>query len=140
MRSIDIPHTTFHPDEGLATLEELCTYPTEITGYLAASEKVTLAEDGWIWVRKGYVFDYGSGPAIDDPAMVYASLIHDALYELMQAGQLPWSERKKADQLLRKMLRHAGASKLRAWYVYHAVRIGYPVMQAFRSDKDKQAV
>ena len=52
------------------------------------------------------------------------SLIHDALYQLMREKVLPQDVRDEADQILREICIQDGMSKLRAWWVYQAVKIG----------------
>lgn len=107
----------------VGVLRDTFVCQTPITGRLAAIHKVTLAKDGILWIREGYVWDFGSGPAIDTPEMIFASLAHDAFYDLMKAGQLPrGSTRKQVDDFFRLQLLQAGASPLRAWYCWAAVR------------------
>ena len=46
-------------------------------------------------------------------------LVHDALYQLMRLEELDYkTDRKYADQLLKKICRGDGMSAFRAWYVY----------------------
>ena len=52
------------------------------------------------------------------------SLVHDALYQLMRECVIEQSQRKIADEILRKICREDGMSKIRAWWVYQGVRIG----------------
>ena len=121
--AIRIPRTDYDPETGLATLKQAESRQTTIVGFVAATKNVLLGEDGMIFVSKGYVYDYGSGPAINNPSMVYASLIHDAFYDLLNEGELPWSQRKRADKLFRDMLLEAGSHPFRAAYAYAAVRL-----------------
>lgn len=95
---------------------------TDIEGYPAQTDFISVSDAGQMELANGYVWDFGSGPAIDTPEMIKASLVHDAWYELMTLGLVPWSVKKKADKLLRTMLLESGSSRLRAWYVYWAVR------------------
>ena len=97
-------------------------------------------ENGIMVVKKGYAWDGPSGPTIDDKTNIRASLIHDALYQLMRESWLSVvSYRKLADEELRfymrkdgfKMLRKTNKDtwfnrqwvKFRADYYYKAVRI-----------------
>jgi len=50
------------------------------------------------------------------------SLIHDALYQLMRQKLLDKKCRKQADKELRKACLKDGMSKIRAWWIYKAVR------------------
>ena len=120
---VRIPRTDYHPEAGLAKLTEPESRQTTIVGFTLALPHVLLAEDGMIFVSEGYIYDYASGPAINNPAMVYASLIHDAFYDLLKRGRLPQDQRKRADKLFRNMLLEAGASPIRAGYAYLAVRV-----------------
>lgn len=72
----------------------------------------------------GYAWDGPSGPAIASASFMRASLVHDALYQLMREGHLQLDpHRRAADLLLRRMCREDGMWALRAWWVYHAVRL-----------------
>lgn len=95
---------------------------TGIMGYAGTHELVAIGPTGLMTISKGYIWDFGSGPAIDTPEMIKASLVHDAWYDLMTAGAVPWSAKRNADKLLRIMLKEAGTGWLRRWYVYWAVR------------------
>lgn len=78
----------------------------------------------WLTVQAGYCWDGASGPAIDTANFMRGSLFHDVLYQAMREGQLDRKYRKKADQILRKICLEDGMSRIRAWWVYSAVRIG----------------
>jgi len=123
MSYIPIPRTDYDPNTGTAVLREMVERQTNVLGYTSATSNVLLAPDGLLMISPGFIFDYASGPAIDTPDMVYASVVHDALYVLMRVGQLPWAERKKIDKLFRDMLLEAGCPPFRAWYAYQAVRL-----------------
>jgi hypothetical protein len=100
-------------------------------------------------IHRGYAWDGASGPTFDDKTNMRASLVHDALYQLMREKLLSRSYRKYADELLRDMIiedafvilnkaqrkkkdtwlnreifkRKRALVKFRAWYYYQAVRI-----------------
>ncbi len=80
--------------------------------------------NGNLIIRKGYSWDGPSGPTIDTKNFMRGSLIHDALYQLMREGVLPQQLRKKVDNILQEVCIKDGMSKVRAWWVYHGVRIG----------------
>ena len=83
---------------------------------------VKLSADGPLFVKNGYAWDGPSGPTIDTPDFLRASLVHDALYQLMRERKLKTRRwRKPADQLLRDMCIEDGMSKVRAEYVYAAM-------------------
>lgn len=71
---------------------------------------------------KGYAWDGGSGPAIDNNPMLIASLQHDGFYQLIREGPLNIKFRKIADIIFRKKLIEYGSWKIRAWWCYFAVR------------------
>ncbi len=83
---------------------------------------LTLYPDGILIITKGYAWDGPSGPTIDTPSFMQASLVHDALYQLMREGLVDINYRKDADLLLYKIAREDGMWKLRALWTYWAVR------------------
>lgn len=87
---------------------------------------VSLGIDGTLTVRDGYSWDGPSGPTIDTKNFLRGSLFHDAVYQLMRLGLLPRDEasRERADALLRAHCLEDGMSRVRAWWVYHGLRIG----------------
>jgi len=50
------------------------------------------------------------------------SLVHDGCYQLMREKLLPARKRRPADELLRLICLEDGMSRVRADYVFHAVR------------------
>ncbi len=84
---------------------------------------IALNCEGRLEIRPGYAWDGPSGPAIDTKNFMRASLVHDALYQLMREQVLPQSARKAADDALRSICRTSGMCGFRAWYVYLAVRL-----------------
>ena len=77
--------------------------------------------DGRLVVCKGYCWDGASGPTIDTKSTMRASLVHDALYQLMREGIIPFSEVAKVDDLFHQILLEDGMSRFRAWYYRKAV-------------------
>lgn len=106
-------------------------FQTSIRGYSVYTDKVGRHKAGYLqvipsgelYIGEGFIWDYGSGPAIDTPAMIVASLAHDALCYLTDEALLPWKERKRADKYFRTVLKDYGTSWLRRQYCYLAVRI-----------------
>ncbi len=85
---------------------------------------VSLGQGGLLTLRAGYAWDGPSGPAIDTRNFMRASLVHDALYQLMRLGLLDhraW--RRRADEILRTLCLEDGMSAWRAGLAYHAVRL-----------------
>ena len=79
-------------------------------------------QDGELRIFAGYVWDGPSGPTIDTPDFMRASLVHDALYQLIRLGFVDDDQRICADKLMRKQCLKDGMSRIRAWWVYWAVR------------------
>jgi len=83
---------------------------------------VSLSKTGRLVLKKGYAWDGPSGPTIDTPNFMRGSLVHDGCYQLMREKLLPQRQRKPADVLLWMICVEDGMSRMRADYVYHAVR------------------
>lgn len=83
---------------------------------------IRLTPDGTIAIRKGYSWNGASGPAVDTDDLMRASLVHDALYQMIEEGVIPLKCRKQADVTLRKICKEDGMGWFRRWYVYLAVR------------------
>lgn len=82
---------------------------------------ISLSRNGILIIHAGYSWD-GATFAIDTKDFMRGSLAHDALYQLMGDGLLPFSYRKQADKLLVKLCKEDGMSSFRAAYVYRMVR------------------
>lgn len=68
---------------------------------------VYLTADGLLMVSAGYAWD-GATMAPDTKSIMRASLIHDALYQLIRTGVLAPSVRSIADDILRDVLEEDG--------------------------------
>lgn len=79
-------------------------------------------DHGSLTIFKGYAWDGPSGPSIDTRNWMRASLVHDALYQLIREGHVPRDLRKSVDQLMRSHLLEDGMSRIRAAWSYAAVR------------------
>lgn len=83
---------------------------------------ITLTVAGLLTIKNGYAWDGASGPTIDGPTNMRASLVHDALYQLMRLGLL---DRKKfkatTDDIFRDMCLEDGMIPLRAKYYYYSL-------------------
>ena len=90
----------------------------------------SMDREGNLYIRAGYAWDGGSAVAIDDSVMIYASLFHDAIYQLIREAGLSSTWRLEADNILRQKLLDGYKEKhglqlfaeARAWWVYKAVR------------------
>jgi len=96
---------------------------TNITGFSANNKFIGLNKTGNMVIFQGYSWDGPSGPTIDTEAFIKASLVHDAFYQLFREKKLPLSLRIKADKFLYKECIQYGMWKIRALWVYWAVRI-----------------
>lgn len=96
--------------------------PKPLNSYSVITDYVKIA-NGKLSIRKGYAWDGPSGPTIDTKNFMRGSLVHDALYQLMRAGELPQSCRAEADRLLYVMCREDGMSWIRAQVVWAAVTL-----------------
>lgn len=83
---------------------------------------INLSTLGFLEIKKGYAWDGPSGPALDTGDFMRASLVHDALYQLMREGKLDHGQRKQADRILYELCLADGMNPLRAAWVYAAVR------------------
>ena len=86
------------------------------------TEFIELYTGGLLIIKAGYSWDGPSGPTIDTKNFMRGSLVHDALYQLMRAGLLDMKWREQADKELKRICLEDGMCKLRAWWVYKAVR------------------
>jgi hypothetical protein len=88
------------------------------------TDYIELDTEGMLIIKKGYAWDGPSGPTWDTPNFMRGSLVHDALYQLLRNEFLEQKWRYEADEELRRICREDGMSKIRAWWVYKAVRLG----------------
>lgn len=99
-------------------------YHIRVVGFLGYNSllKYVSLSSGILRICADYAWDGPSGPAVDTVNFQRASLVHDALYQLIREGGLPQKKRKIADRILYSIAREDGMSILRATYVYLAVR------------------
>ncbi len=87
------------------------------------TEFIDLTLDGILTIKSGYAWDGVSGPVYDSEHNMRASLVHDALYQLIRAGALAdKSDRKKADQLFKKLCIEDGVLPFFARTYYRVLR------------------
>ena len=105
-------------------LEQLYSIQTGITGVNThvIPGYCALYPTGKLEIAYGYAWDGATG-AIDTGSVMRASLVHDALYQLMRESDLSISYRDAVDDLLWELMREDGVNWLRAWYIYRAVRM-----------------
>jgi len=84
---------------------------------------IDLDTDGNLTVKIGYAWDGPSGPVKDTDENMRASLVHDALYQLMRNDKLKSRiHRKAADQEFKDICKADGVSNFRASVYYKALR------------------
>ena len=81
-----------------------------------------LNTEGTLTIKNGYAWDGPSGPTIDTPNFMRGSLVHDALYQLLRNKLIDQKWRDEADEELGRICLEDGMSKIRARWVYIAVR------------------
>ncbi len=87
------------------------------------TEFIDLDTDGNLAVKNGYAWDGPSGPVKDTDENLRASLVHDALYQLMRNDKLKSrTHRKAADQEFKDICKADGVSNFRASVYYKALR------------------
>jgi hypothetical protein len=140
-----LPHVLIWGGKG-GRLTDTATYGTGITGYnvefkdsivingRVAFVHCALIPDGTLFVYLDTQWDFGSGPAIDTPAVVIASLPHDMICHLTNARRIPWACRALGDKMYRVMLAQNGVSAARRGWQWLGVRV-YSELVARWKDK-----
>ena len=127
-------------DRNRGRLSGPSVFPTRVVGYSAYIERgpdqCRLDIGGELRIYPGFEWDFGSGPAVDTPPMVRASLYHDAMCGLCNRRLVPWSVRKIVDQEFRDYLIYYGTFRWHAWMRYMAVRL-YSTTIAAWSDRER---
>ena len=96
-------------------MREPAVFQTQIkTANDITAPLVTLTADGQLTVDRYFAWDGPSGPTVDDPTNMRASLAHDALYYLMRLGLLDLLWRDAVDEYLKTCMIEDGAPELRA--------------------------
>jgi len=83
---------------------------------------IQLTTKGKLTIKRGYAWDGPSGLTVDTKTFMRASLVHDALYQLMRLKRLDYkTHRRLADDLLKRQCLQDGMNSIRAWYVHRFV-------------------
>ena len=102
------------------------SYKTKISilpGSDITSEFIDLDTQGTLVVKQGYAWDGPSGPVKDTKKNMRASLVHDALYQLMRNQHLSTrTHRKAADLEFKRMCKEDGVSNFTASVYYKGLR------------------
>lgn len=99
------------------------TLPKEYSAHCFFSDYFTLADCSLV-IKKGYAWDGPSGPTIDTDNFMRGSLVHDVLYQAMQAGHISPRYKESADKELVRICKQDGMTSLRAWWVCKGVKVG----------------
>lgn len=91
---------------------------------------VRLTAKGVLSISEFYAWDGPTGVPFEVNKLMRASLVHDALYQLIRLGHLSADYRKDMDIIFRNHLREDGVSKIVSNLAYRIVRIfGNPATQ-----------
>ena len=71
---------------------------------------ISIDKNGLLIILEGYAWDGASGPTYDSKNSMRASLVHDALYQLMRMGLLVSGYRDEADNEFYDMCNHLNIS------------------------------
>ena len=86
---------------------------------------IKLDLQGNLTILSGYAWDGPSGPVIDTNENMRASLVHDALYQLMRHKKLPSKKCKdKSDKLFKKICIQDGVPSAIANAYYLGLKVG----------------
>jgi hypothetical protein len=110
-------------DEEVAAKTLVKGFNAQVMGGDGEEPWLRLTQDGTLFIREGYSWDGPSGPAIDTKSFMRASLVHDALYQLIGEELLPAKARKLADKTMRTLAKEDGMGWIRRTYTYWAVRV-----------------
>ena len=85
-----------------------------------STEWIQLDTEGNLTIQDGYAYDGPSGPTLDTPDSMRASLEHDAKYQLFRLGLLNQNWRATADEEFRETCLEDGMMHFRAdaWYLF----------------------
>lgn len=88
-----------------------------------STDFIALSVEGKLSICNGYAWDGVSGPTPDFLSFMRASLIHDALYQLMRERLLDKARhRKQADELFYKLCLDDGLNRVAAWISFYLLR------------------
>ena len=92
--------------------------------------------NGELYIKAGYSWNGASGGMWDSENVIVASLVHDALYQLLREGVLSQRFRPDADLVFRNICVEKGMSAFRAGYAYRLLRMfGEKAAQANPRDR-----
>lgn len=94
-----------------------------IYGHSIDADYLDLNAAGRLLIRAGYAWDGPSGPTVDRRNTLRASLVHDALYQLLRLGVIDPHYKRTADDMFRQLLLEDGMNSVRAWAYWKAVSL-----------------
>lgn len=95
---------------------------TGIIGEYCGNNHVVLDSDGMLIIEPGYSWDGLTGPVPTTRRNIRATLVHDALCQLLREGLLPAHYRTRADALFREVCIGDGVWRPVAWTYWACVR------------------
>lgn len=113
----------FAGDRRLGMLLKDFSAQTTVKGYSFQGPFMVVEPSGMVTACRGFIWDFGSGPAIDTPDVVRASIVHDIFCALVKTGKLPREVRAKADKDYYLTIKALGMNPIRALWQYAAVRL-----------------
>lgn len=96
--------------------------PPEIAGAVKFEGRFLSLVGGNLIIAAGYAWDGPSGPAFDTKTFMRASLVHDALYQLMREHILLRALKDAVDDEMRRICIEDGMSAARAWWCHRGVK------------------
>ncbi len=107
-------------------LSQTCYITIPVFGFDVQHSQFSLSADGLLIINKGYAWDGASGPMIDIKSLMRASLVHDALYQMMRMELLGSYYKGIADLLLYEIAVEDGMWVIAATPIQWAVsKFGY---------------
>lgn len=88
-----------------------------------ATEYISFLPNGLLTIHAGYAWDGPSGPTFDSRSAMRASLVHDALYQLIRREKLPHEFRELADKVFFGLCLEDGMFYARAWLWHRTLRL-----------------
>ena len=100
------------------------------------TDYIELTKTGVLTIHKGYASDGPSGPALDTKNFMEGAFVHDALYQLLRQEVLHPEYRDDCDRELQRVCRMNGMSAIRAWWVYHGLKVFGSAAASPRNQKE----
>lgn len=102
--------------------ENICVMTSVMPRTAVAMDHITLFQNGKICIEAGYAWDGASGPVPDTKWNMTASLVHDALYQLLRRDLLAYHFKEAVDSTFRELCISGGVPKCLAWTYYKALQ------------------